>query len=168
MPYLNEKGFEMPQGENAADWMIDIVCGLVPKLTPTGAVDPNFEAPADLFRWWSEQYKAASTDLRSPMNVAEDSDGAVILKRSGSKSFDEIQQLSALEQRVLPGLWRQVWSIGQRRSRQFEALQFFGRVILMFACGLLFGQLSRDSTKQGPYRLTPLSFASRSAPVLHS
>ena len=81
--------------------MIDIVCGLVPKLTASGAVDPNFEAPADLFRWWSEQYKAASTDLRSPMNVAEDSDGAVILKRSGSKSFDEIQQLSALEPRML-------------------------------------------------------------------
>ena len=65
MPYLNENGFEMPQGENAADWMVDIVCGHVPKLTASGAVDPNFEAPADLFRWWSEQYVDCRLDLRT-------------------------------------------------------------------------------------------------------
>lgn len=60
--YLVSLGFRCPPKENPADWMIDVTAGLAPRYLPnTGEPDPNFHAPKDLFRAWTQKHKGRPT-----------------------------------------------------------------------------------------------------------
>ena len=52
--YFNSHGFTIPARENAADWIIDITCGLASRQLPNGDTDQDFVAPRDLFKLWQD------------------------------------------------------------------------------------------------------------------
>ena len=56
-PYLETLGFVVPEHENPADWMIDVVCGLAPRYKEDGSVDEAYRAPEDLFDAWDRDHK---------------------------------------------------------------------------------------------------------------
>ena len=43
--YFTKLGFRLPDRENPADWLIDVVCGLAPRYKEDGTVDDEFTAP---------------------------------------------------------------------------------------------------------------------------
>ena len=51
--YFTSLGFRLPDRENPADWLIDVVCGLSPRYNDDGSIDEGFKAPADLFTAWA-------------------------------------------------------------------------------------------------------------------
>ena len=53
--YLTGVGFKLPEYENAADWMIDVVSGHSTRYLEDGKVDADFKAPEDLFVWWQNR-----------------------------------------------------------------------------------------------------------------
>ena len=57
--YFTSIGFRLPERENPADWLIDVVCGLAPRLLPNGTVDEAFRAPADLYALWEAEGSGA-------------------------------------------------------------------------------------------------------------
>jgi ABC-type Mn2+/Zn2+ transport system ATPase subunit len=52
--YFNSHGFVLPPRESAADWIIDITCGMQERTNTDGSVDTTFEAPRDLFTLWQK------------------------------------------------------------------------------------------------------------------
>ena len=59
--YFTSLGFRLPDRENPADWLIDVVCGLSPRYNDDGSVDENFKAPADLFSEEELRYMLAQS-----------------------------------------------------------------------------------------------------------
>eukprot|EP00965_Chrysotila_dentata_P255817 6212349-Pleurochrysis_carterae.AAC.1 len=55
-PYFKTLGFTRPEGENPADWMIDVCCGLEPRKLADGTVDKEFECPRSLFAEWDAKH----------------------------------------------------------------------------------------------------------------
>ncbi|KAF4663458.1 hypothetical protein FOL47_005725 [Perkinsus chesapeaki] len=51
--YFTDLGFELPAGENVADWFIDIVTGALPRSNPDGTVDRHFDTQS-LFEAWND------------------------------------------------------------------------------------------------------------------
>ena len=43
--YFTSLGFRLPDKENPADWLIDVVCGLSPRYKDDGSTDADFKAP---------------------------------------------------------------------------------------------------------------------------
>lgn len=63
VPYLQSLGFTRPESENPADWMIDVCSGLETRVDPTtGAVDPKFTCPDDLYAEWSTKQAPQALD----------------------------------------------------------------------------------------------------------
>jgi len=56
VPFLKEIGFRPPEGENPADWMIDVCANLEKRYKPDGQVDADFQCPRDLYKNWADKY----------------------------------------------------------------------------------------------------------------
>jgi len=52
--YLQGLGFQKPEHENPADWMIDVCSNLEKRYRPDGSVDAEFDAPGDLYKAWQD------------------------------------------------------------------------------------------------------------------
>jgi ABC-type multidrug transport system ATPase subunit len=85
--YLGSLGFRIPELENPADWMIDVVCGLQQRFDPQNSnqIDDNFEAPAHLFELWDQRHAATCTapsaEYNAPAPSPQDMAGCVPLQR---------------------------------------------------------------------------------------
>jgi len=56
--YLTELGYQRPEFENPADWMIDVCSNLCQRIDPaTSAVDATFTAPDDLYKIWAQEHQ---------------------------------------------------------------------------------------------------------------
>ena len=68
--YLSQEGFRMPEGENVADWMIDVVSGLELRYAADGSVDREYHTPLDLFLRWEAVRQAAREARQSQRSRA--------------------------------------------------------------------------------------------------
>lgn len=134
--YLQELGFRLPNKENPADWMLDVVCGLSPRYLGDAseskaddAVDHEFKAPADLFRLWSKNHEATASQPDSRWNAPA----------------AEQQDMRPLQKRDVPNRCIQTRLLLQRVFRQHTNSSFAFMLGMLFAAGLLFGNLSAKS-----------------------
>ena len=97
--YLTGAGFRLPEFENAADWFIDVACGLSPRYLPDGSVDSSFTAPAGLFALWKD----------GAQNVRWDDSSASVA------SLGEL-----LQPREAVGMRRQIYYLVGRSFRQHD------------------------------------------------
>jgi ABC-type multidrug transport system ATPase subunit len=135
--YFQDIFFKLPERDNPADWMIDVVCGLAPRYTSKMLVeiDQTFEAPKDLFEIWTQGYKGkAHAYVKSP--EWEDPKG----------------ELKPIEtDRVTPGLCAQTMVLFKRNARQFDKSVFMTYCFLLFLTGLVFGQLTTNMVNDFTY-----------------
>lgn len=68
--YFDRRGFELPKGENVADWFIDIVSGQSIRKLEDGTVDREFVPEKDLPRMWNEDGKELVASLTSSEHVS--------------------------------------------------------------------------------------------------
>ena len=62
--YFEQIGFQLPSGENVADWFIDIVSGQSVRKLADGQVDREFVAEKDLPKIWQDQSDAYLASLK--------------------------------------------------------------------------------------------------------
>lgn len=141
-PYFTSLGFRMAERENVADWMIDVVCGLVPKHKgpKTDELDIDFVAPKGLYAIWEEKYKGRPTPY----------DGVAI-------AHDE----PIHKDRATPGFCRQTMLFMSREARRFDFPNLMISCAILFATGAIFGTLVRGNLDfTYPNLMTQLSSSS--------
>jgi len=69
VPYMTDLGFKPAEGENPADWMIDVCSNLEKRYKPNGEVDTDFECPRDLYKEWSDKYAKDAVDPKCKFYV---------------------------------------------------------------------------------------------------
>ena len=133
VPYLEGLNFRVPDKDNPADWMIDVVSGLSPRyLTPSDLgsdVDASFKAPEDLFALWESQHSTC-LDPQSQWNAP-----SVEFKAENADPAPSEE----LFNRVVPNTGVQTLYLLQRVFRQHETSSFIGIVAMLFFVGILFG-----------------------------
>lgn len=138
--YFNDHGFLMPSRENPADWMIDIVCGLVPRYKSTADAetreeDVSFTAPDDLFKLWDREFKGTTNPYQAPIS-------------------DWGEPLTA--DRATPGRVRQMLIFLRRCARQWSMQSFMSTIALLFLCGTVFGALMQSLAEFSYASLFPM------------
>jgi len=133
--YLESLNFWMPPDENAADWMIDVVCGLdsAPHYKSLEGPfqedgrpvkdqeDPDFKAPTDLFALWDKDHKATCMDLTSQW-------------MAGDPLNDVQREKEALQPRCTPNRCLQFCTLLNRIYRQHSNKEFFFVTFGIFVC----------------------------------
>ena len=82
--YFDRRGFELPNGENVADWFIDIVSGQSIRKLQDGSVDREFVPEKDLPRMWNEDGKELVASLTSSQHVSR------LSSRIGAADYDSV------------------------------------------------------------------------------
>jgi len=114
-PYLESIGFRYPEGENVADWMIDVVSGESDRYVGE-IVDKEFVIPNGLFQLWDDRV-AASGGATPPLQGA------------------------GLSERLTPGFGQQFTIMLRRCGVQFKLPQLLGTLAVFAVVGVLGGLL---------------------------
>jgi len=114
-PYLESTGFTYPEGENVADWMIDVVSGVVER-DEDKAGSKEFAIPDDLFRLWHERSEAA---------------GGLAAPAEGTK----------LTERQTPRFCKQFLIMFRRCGVQFKLTKLLGTLAVFALVGIMGGLL---------------------------
>ena len=73
MKYFLEQGFRLPENENPADWIIDIVSGFSPKYKSNEEkdeeIEEEFQAPSDLFDLWKSLHSKSCDEPQGRWNA---------------------------------------------------------------------------------------------------
>jgi len=121
--YFKSLFFRLPPRENPADWMIDIVSGLVPRYqnsSPDALEDETFTAPDDLFKIWDTTFKGKTSAWNGP-------------------GGPQVEPLKC--DRLTPGRFHQTLIFLTRIARQWSRASFVSTCCVLFACGTVFGLL---------------------------
>ena len=131
--YFTSLGFRLPDRENPADWLIDVVCGLSPRYNDDGSVDENFKAPADLFSMWAEQFRA---------KVFDDD----FYYQSGFEAPEALRgaQVKPLAPRDTLGRTKQMYYMCGRSFRQHDMGTLTSTAGLLWVAGAVFAFLSAE------------------------
>merc|ERR1712151_1049885 len=124
--YFKSLFFRLPPRENPADWMIDIVSGLVPRYQGSSLdalEDASFTAPDDLFKIWDTTYKGKLTAWDN----------------ADAPSAEALQS-----DRCTPGRLQQTVLYLRRCARQWNRSSFVATCSVLFACGTVFGLLMQS------------------------
>ena len=132
--YLLSHGFRLPEKENLADWMIDVVCGLSPMYKPDGEVDTTFVAPVDLFELWEESQRQAVIGQGGGWD-----EGFVQPLALASKSS------KPLTPRLTHGRLMQAFYLMARSFRQHDMPFFLTVCLALFTDGAVFSSLLRSA-----------------------
>jgi len=125
--YFIDEGFRLPPRENPADWMIDIVSGLVPRFVNKEGLeelDATFTAPRDLFEIWDSKYKGKGNFFDGPAKLPSSE--------------------PLLQDRRTIGRIMQTLIFLQRCARQWDKAAFLTTNLGLFVVGTLFGLLAQD------------------------
>lgn len=114
-PYLESVGYRYPEGENTADWMIDVVVGECDKYNGN-SLDKTFVVPEGLFQLWDDKVKAGA-------GLAQPIEGA------------------ALTQRQTPNFGQQFVIMFRRCCVQFRLPFLLSTMTVFGICGYLGGLL---------------------------
>ena len=127
-------GFRLPDRENLADWMIDVVCGLSPRYMDSDEIDPDFTAPADLFTFWADEQEL------------------LVLGRGGGwdDGFQAPPALASkpmkpLTARRVHGRLTQAYYLTARAFRQHDMPFFLVVCLALFIDGAVFATLLRSA-----------------------
>lgn len=127
--YLISLGFRMPELDNPADWMIDVVCGLQPRYLEDGQVDSTFEAPENLFVSWRELGHAKSCmDPGSKFNRP-------------APPAEIMAKCIPLQIRSTPGFCRQWSAFTERQWNKFDIQAFAGKCAALWIAAAMLGSI---------------------------
>ena len=131
--YFTSLGFRLPDRENPADWLIDVVCGLSPRYNDDGSIDEGFKAPADLFTAWAENQKAKVFDEDFHWQAGFEAPEAL----KGA-------QMKPLTPRDTLGRTKQMYYMCGRSFRQHDMATLTSTAALLWVAGAVFAFLSAE------------------------
>merc|ERR1719277_611333 len=114
-PYLESIGFRYPEGENVADWMIDVVSGECER-SSSESIDTAFAMPEGLFQLWDDRVNASGGPA-SPIEGA------------------------ALSERLTPSFRQQFAIMFRRCSVQFKLPRLLATLAVFAVVGVMGGLL---------------------------
>jgi ABC-type multidrug transport system ATPase subunit len=94
--YFEQCGFELPKGENVADWFIDIVSGQSVRKNPDGSVDRDFLPENDLPRMWWESGQATVADIVASGAMSRQGSGSVTSRVAVETIVGELESILQL------------------------------------------------------------------------
>ncbi len=121
-PFLEEQGFRLPENENPADWIIDVVSGFSPRYKTDKSIDDSFCAPKDLFKIWAETFAEDCAEPSAVCNAPE-------------PSLDVVEKCKPLIPRKTPNDCVQTLYFFRRIIDQHDSQAFIKTCTALFIAG---------------------------------